>query len=433
MSTFVEVHVLHYLPLSCINRDRSGAPKSMTIGWERRARWSSQSVKRHLRRDVCAALEEEMAARGVEKAIRTRRLPILTRDELVTLGVPVADANAWVTAAFKVANLTLQAVAESNTDTTATDADPAGVPVDDVEDGEAEPGDPLGPKLTGRTGALIAARRSTAYQWAQLIFNEQDFLSKVAAAQKEVAAVKGDAKKAPQARLDAILKGGTNLKQKMNEALKADGLLDVALFGRFLAEIPAVGNVEAAVQVAHAFTTHPDDYVTDFWTSNDEVPSKNNKPGTAGMGDQGLTSGVYYRYAACDLGVLLDGPLKDNPDMARLAVAQFVGDFMRLRPTAMKNSSAPNTDPVLVVATVTPRTRSMAGAFVKPVEPDYLNESAVAMGALWAKGEQVWGPIPNAWTLVAHPDIVDIDQLPPQVTSHEDLVRHVDQAAFGAQ
>ena len=47
---------------------------------------------------------------------------------------------------------------------------------------------------------------------------------------------------------------------------KADGAVDIAMFGRMLADNPAF-NREAAVQVAHAFTTNQVDVEDDYYTA----------------------------------------------------------------------------------------------------------------------------------------------------------------------
>lgn len=51
MSKFIEVHILQALPPSNVNRDGDGAPKSARYGGKRRARVSSQALKRATRLD----------------------------------------------------------------------------------------------------------------------------------------------------------------------------------------------------------------------------------------------------------------------------------------------------------------------------------------------------------------------------------------------
>ncbi len=57
MSTYLEIHALQSLPPSNVNRDDTGAPpKSATYGGVLRARVSSQSWKRAIRKDFEARL-----------------------------------------------------------------------------------------------------------------------------------------------------------------------------------------------------------------------------------------------------------------------------------------------------------------------------------------------------------------------------------------
>src|ERR1035441_10913504 len=56
----IELHVLQSFPVSCLNRDDVGAPKTAVFGGVNRARISSQSLKRTIRE---YAKEELPAAR----------------------------------------------------------------------------------------------------------------------------------------------------------------------------------------------------------------------------------------------------------------------------------------------------------------------------------------------------------------------------------
>ena len=48
-NTKIEFHILQSFPVSCLNRDDVGAPKTAKIGGTTRARVSSQSWKRAIR------------------------------------------------------------------------------------------------------------------------------------------------------------------------------------------------------------------------------------------------------------------------------------------------------------------------------------------------------------------------------------------------
>jgi CRISPR system Cascade subunit CasC len=64
----IELHILQSFPVTCLNRDDVGSPKSATFGGTQRARVSSQSLKRATR--LCARDE----APGGFEGMRSRFL-----------------------------------------------------------------------------------------------------------------------------------------------------------------------------------------------------------------------------------------------------------------------------------------------------------------------------------------------------------------------
>ena len=73
----IELHILQSFPVSCLNRDDVGAPKSAIFGGVPRARVSSQSFKRAIR-----LLAREKSGAGVFDGIRTRHLKSLFMEAL---------------------------------------------------------------------------------------------------------------------------------------------------------------------------------------------------------------------------------------------------------------------------------------------------------------------------------------------------------------
>lgn len=73
----LNLHALHALPPSLINRDNANAAKTVVSGGVRRVRVSSQSWKRAI---VMAMREERLL--GAEYSLRTRRFPALTAQVL---------------------------------------------------------------------------------------------------------------------------------------------------------------------------------------------------------------------------------------------------------------------------------------------------------------------------------------------------------------
>ncbi len=87
----VELHILQSFPVSCLNRDDVGSPKSALFGGVRRARISSQSLKRACR---VLAREEHAGFQG----IRSRYLLEPFTKALLAAGI-AEEADAAVKAA----------------------------------------------------------------------------------------------------------------------------------------------------------------------------------------------------------------------------------------------------------------------------------------------------------------------------------------------
>lgn len=70
----VELHLLQSFPPSCVNRDGNNSPKDCTFGGYRRARISSQCLKRAIRQadSFAATVGEEIASRS--KQMRDKKL-----------------------------------------------------------------------------------------------------------------------------------------------------------------------------------------------------------------------------------------------------------------------------------------------------------------------------------------------------------------------
>ena len=89
---------------------------------------------------------------------------------------------------------------------------------------------------------------------------------------------------------------------------KADGAVDIAMFGRMLADDPEF-NREAAVQVGHAITTHRAQAEEDWYSAVDDL-NKAEDTGAGHLGEHAFGSGVYYQYVCVNVDLLvanLDG------------------------------------------------------------------------------------------------------------------------------
>jgi len=82
----IELHILQSFPVTCLNRDDVGSPKSATFGGSQRARVSSQSLKRATR-----LLARDIAPSGFE-GIRSRYLLEPFTAALIAAGLDETDA-----------------------------------------------------------------------------------------------------------------------------------------------------------------------------------------------------------------------------------------------------------------------------------------------------------------------------------------------------
>jgi CRISPR system Cascade subunit CasC len=95
---------------------------------------------------------------------------------------------------------------------------------------------------------------------------------------------------------------------------RTDTAADIAMFGRMLADNPEY-NREAAVQVAHAFTTAKVAIEDDYYTAVDDLKLSTEDAGAGFLGEAGFGSGVYYTYICIDRLLLLKNlaPIKTSP------------------------------------------------------------------------------------------------------------------------
>ncbi|WP_380284838.1 type I-E CRISPR-associated protein Cas7/Cse4/CasC [Kitasatospora purpeofusca] len=189
--------------------------------------------------------------------------------------------------------------------------------------------------------------------------------------------------------------GGKNLPSLPKEsraavltALAPRDAIDIALYGRFLAEIADSPNVDGAVQSAHAFTIQEAETVDDFYAAADDVKldrkqnaldflDATDDAGAGMTGYQSLISGTFYRHAVLDrtqLRTNLRAAGMSEAEAAETAVAaeqEFVTGFVEAFPQAKKNSTASTGSlPALVLAFEGERPYNYAAAFQKPIDED---------------------------------------------------------------
>lgn len=314
----VELHILQNFAPSNLNRDDTGSPKSCDFGGVRRARISSQAIKRAMR----AEFKNQALVPEEQRAVRTKRiLEDLTR-RLVAAGHPEDEASLVVTSALES----------------------------------------MGLKLDGqKTQYLLYLGEDELRAFQSFCENHWDALQALYAAGDKGKGTKKDAKKAAE---DALPKGAiADLKKRLDGGRAAD----LALFGRMLADLPD-NNIDAASQVAHAISTHQVNFDFDYYTAVDDLKPED----TAGadmIGTVEFNSACFYRYANIDLAQLTDN-LGGDSELAATTVRAFLYASRDAIPTGKQNSFAARNAPSFAFAVVRDSGFwSLANAFVKPVRP----------------------------------------------------------------
>src|SRR5690606_35498743 len=101
---FVELHIIQNFAPSNLNRDDTGAPKDCQFGSYRRARISSQALKRAIR----MTFGKENLLPEERRAQRTKRVAGALTERLVARGKDAAEAAAVVEAAIQGIGLSFE-------------------------------------------------------------------------------------------------------------------------------------------------------------------------------------------------------------------------------------------------------------------------------------------------------------------------------------
>lgn len=148
--------------------------------------------------------------------------------------------------------------------------------------------------------------------------------------------------------------------------LKANQSIDVALFGRMVADAPEL-NVDASSQVAHAISTHEIATEFDFFTAVDDL-TPNDQSGAGMLGTVEYNSSTLYRYANVAVHEL-NSQLDNDKDAVIEAVELFVKAFVLSLPTGKINTFANQTLPdALIVSVRADRPVNLVNAFENPVK-----------------------------------------------------------------
>lgn len=283
----IELHILQSFPVSCLNRDDVGAPKSATFGGVPRARLSSQCLKRAIREYAQDNLPE--ARFGGQ---RTKLIVQPLADALAKHGLDAMAAMEHATnIADKLAKLDKKSVNPGETPQVGT--------LTFLAPGEIE-------SIAVKVAALVQSAPTS-----------KDY----------------------ERKLDQFAKAAGLM----------DGA-DIALFGRMAASMPSL-TLEGAAMFSHALSTHKTENDLDFFSAVDDRKPSGEDAGAGMIGTLEFNSAVYYRYAAVNVDLLRDdehlGQL--TLDERRQVVAAFIKATVMAVPGARKNSMNANVPPSFVL------------------------------------------------------------------------------------
>lgn len=156
----------------------------------------------------------------------------------------------------------------------------------------------------------------------------------------------------------------------------ADGAVDIAMFGRMLADNPGF-NREAAVQVAHALTTNAVAVEDDYYTAVDDLKTPEEDAGAGFIGEAGFGAGVFYLYLCVDCELLVDN-LGGDRALAARGIAALVRAVAVASPSGKRNAYGNHVRAEYILAELgDAQPRTLAGAFLKPVGPGDQTELSV--------------------------------------------------------
>lgn len=171
--------------------------------------------------------------------------------------------------------------------------------------------------------------------------------------------------------------------------------VDIALFGRMLADEPSY-NTEAAAQVAHAFTVHKVQVEDDYFTAVDDLNKGEEDLGAGHLGETGFGAGVFYLYLCIDRDLLVDN-LQGDTVLAAKTLRALLECATTVAPTGKQNSFASRAHALYCLAEKGPQQpRSLSLAFTRPIvdtrDGDVQSRAIDELSRLLDNMDKVYGP-----------------------------------------
>ncbi|EIM64762.1 type I-E CRISPR-associated protein Cas7/Cse4/CasC [Desulfobacter postgatei] len=332
----IELHILQSFPVSCLNRDDVGAPKTAYFGGCQRARVSSQAWKRPIRAMAKESSPGLFAGQRTRFVVRSLEQIYLKKDlepqKAKTLAILTADSMGKL---------------------------------DDPEKGNVKTLLYFSPQeLESVTSEVLDKDYAPLLQ----------------------AVIDDNRTKKDKSNAEKNLKVITDKASKQLKAKVKDNA-DIAVFGRMVADDHSL-MVEGAGLFSHALSTHSVANEIDFFSAVDDNNTADDE-GAGHLGTIEFNSACYYRYVGLNIDMLKDEHHLDHyeDDEFNQVVKTFLKAAILAVPSARKNSMFAFNPPAYVLGLKrNGQPLSLVNAFEKPVRKSrdgYIEESIDRMNSHW--------------------------------------------------
>lgn len=291
----IDINMLKNYPVTCLNRDDTGSPKTVMYGSALRSRISSQCLKRVWR--TSDMLTDIVGKSSIGQ--RTRNLPGEVYDKLIKDGISEEFAAKIKEILCKFGTT----VKESKDKDEATEQPEKATDANETANNTADT-ESAGKKTSGKKNAGGKKKDDDCEKTAQIILYSEKSVNAIADVVKELLAPCQSVKDVEKISYTAL----------MNALQKAEVdciTLDMALFGRMVTS-SVLSNVEASMSVAHAFSTNRVHQESDYFTAVDDL-MKPGESGAAILDQTDYNASCYYLYASIDTDKLAEN-LKSVPN-----------------------------------------------------------------------------------------------------------------------
>ena len=326
----LELHIIRNYPLSRLNRDENGSPKSFIFGGKPRASFSSQCFKRAVRMYLKDQKPHLFGGARTKYLIEHLRKALMDKGTKEPLALQLATAVGSY----------LSSVDESDETSIRTKT---ALFFSDME-------------IDGIASAIREAEQNETL----------DSLFKFTKGKKG------------QEDSYSLNKN----KAKFLKGIKPKDIGDVALFGRMVSNDSSF-SAEAASCFSHSFSVHASTNEPDFFSAVEESPLIESS-GAAHVGESEHNSACYYSYININLDEVKSGLMSVfSPEEQEDIIREFINGCIIVTPSASKHGMFAATQPYCLLGLVrTGFELSLANAFEEPVRPSPTGYSEKAANRL---------------------------------------------------